>query len=245
MPSPDVLGRNGTCVAVRKVHTRVAAWRSYLRAHSSSAEEEALLAAKMVGRRPSGAPLTLSPEHDDPELAADPHRVNNFLHRENDDRGFRCPAGAHIRRTNPRDSTIIGDARMHRLIRRGTTYGPPLPEGVLEDDGADPDLIGAFIGANLERTTRPRGPRRAHPSLQRLAARRSRCATPYRSRPRRPGRCPSAGQQQPEEAEASISPAGSARRVRWPGGRRRGRRRWSGPAHRDMHRELDEQSTEI
>lgn len=151
MPSPDVLGRNGTYAAVRKIHTNVAAWRQYLRANTSSAQEEALLAAKMVGRWPSGAPLTLTPEHDDPELAADPHRNNNFLYRENDDRGFRCPAGAHIRRTNPRDSTIIGDARMHRLIRRGTTYGPPLPEGVLEDDGADRGLVGVFIGAHLQR----------------------------------------------------------------------------------------------
>ncbi|MFC9645427.1 Dyp-type peroxidase [Streptomyces mirabilis] len=151
MPSPDVLGRNGTYAAVRKIHTNVAAWRQYLRANTSSAEEEALLAAKLVGRWPSGAPLTLTPEHDDPELAADPHRNNNFLYRENDDRGFRCPAGAHIRRTNPRDSTIIGDARMHRLIRRGTTYGPPLPEGVLEDDGADRGLVGVFLGAHLER----------------------------------------------------------------------------------------------
>ncbi|WP_275467383.1 Dyp-type peroxidase [Streptomyces noursei] len=151
MPSPDVLGRSGTYVAVRKIHTKVAAWRRYLRANSSNAEEETLLAAKMVGRWPSGAPLTLSPEHDDPELAADPRRVNNFLYRENDDRGYRCPAGAHIRRTNPRDATIIGDARMHRLIRRGTTYGPPLPEGVLEDDGADRGLVGVFIGAHLER----------------------------------------------------------------------------------------------
>ncbi|PIB07669.1 MULTISPECIES: Dyp-type peroxidase [Streptomyces] len=151
MPSPEVLGRNGTYVAVRKIHTNVAAWRRYLRANSSSAEEEALLAAKMVGRWPSGAPLELSPEHDDPELAADPHRINSFLYRENDDRGFRCPAGSHIRRTNPRDATIIGDARMHRLIRRGTTYGPPLPEGVLEDDGADRGLVGVFIGAHLER----------------------------------------------------------------------------------------------
>ncbi|MFF7410627.1 Dyp-type peroxidase [Streptomyces lydicus] len=151
MPSPDVLGRNGTYVAVRKIHTNVAAWRRFLRANTSSAQEEALLAAKMVGRWPSGAPLALSPEHDDPELAADPHRVNNFLYRENDDRGFRCPAGAHVRRTNPRDATIIGDARMHRLIRRGTTYGPPLPEGVLEDDGAERGLVGVFIGAHLER----------------------------------------------------------------------------------------------
>ncbi|MBG7701261.1 Dyp-type peroxidase [Streptomyces sp. MC1] len=151
MPSPDVLGRNGTYVAVRKIHTNVAAWRRYLRANSSNAEEEALLAAKMVGRWPSGAPLTLTPEHDDPDLAADPQRVNNFLYREHDDRGLRCPAGAHIRRNNPRDATIIGDARMHRIIRRGTTYGPPLPEGVLEDDGADRGLVGVFIGAHLER----------------------------------------------------------------------------------------------
>ncbi|WBO65590.1 Dyp-type peroxidase [Streptomyces camelliae] len=151
MPEPEVLGRNGTYAAVRKIHTNVAAWRRYLRANSSSAEEEARLAAKMVGRWPSGAPLTLTPEHDDPELAADPQRVNNFLYRENDDRGYRCPASAHIRRTNPRDSTIIGDARMHRLIRRGTTYGPPLPEGVLEDDGADRGLVGVFLGAHLER----------------------------------------------------------------------------------------------
>ncbi|MDT0609775.1 Dyp-type peroxidase [Streptomyces lancefieldiae] len=151
MPSPDALGRNGTYVAVRKIHTNVAAWRRYLRANSSNAEEEALLAAKMVGRWPSGAPLTLTPEHDDPELAADPQRVNNFLYREHDDRGLRCPAGAHIRRNNPRDATIVGDARMHRIIRRGTTYGPPLPEGVLEDDGADRGLVGVFIGAHLER----------------------------------------------------------------------------------------------
>jgi len=151
MPSPDVLGRNGTYVVVRKIHTNVAAWRRYLRANTSSAQEEALMAAKMVGRWPSGAPLTLTPEHDDPELGADPHRNNNFLYRENDDRGFRCPAGAHIRRNNPRDATIIGDARMHRLIRRGTTYGPPLPDGVLDDDGADRGLVGVFIGAHLER----------------------------------------------------------------------------------------------
>jgi len=151
MPRPEVLGRNGTYVAVRKIHTNVAAWRQYLRANTSSPQEEALLAAKMIGRWPSGAPLALAPEHDDPELAADPQRVNNFLYREHDDRGLRCPAGAHIRRNNPRDATIIGDARMHRIIRRGTTYGPPLPDGVLEDDGADRGLVGVFIGANLER----------------------------------------------------------------------------------------------
>jgi deferrochelatase/peroxidase EfeB len=105
----------------------------------------------MVGRWPSGAPLTLSPERDDEALGADPHRNNDFLYREDDGRGFKCPAGAHIRRVNPRDADIIGTTRLHRIIRRGTSYGPPLPPGVLEDDGADRGLVGVFIGAHLER----------------------------------------------------------------------------------------------
>lgn len=151
MPRPDVLGRNGTYLAVRKLHTDVAAWRGYLRANTSSPDEEALLAAKMIGRWPSGAPLTLSPDHDDPALGADPHRNNDFLYHKDDEHGFRCPAGAHIRRANPRDASIIGEARMHRIIRRGTSYGPPLPDGVLDDDGADRGLIGVFICAHLER----------------------------------------------------------------------------------------------
>lgn len=37
------------------------------------------------------------------------------------------------------------------MIRRGAVYGPPLPEGVLEDDGADRGLMFAFIGAHLGR----------------------------------------------------------------------------------------------
>jgi Dyp-type peroxidase family len=151
VPQPEVLGRNGTYLAIRKIHTKVAAWRQYLRAHSRGPGEEALLAAKMVGRWPSGAPLTLSPEHDDPALGTDPSRNNNFLYREHDDRGLRCPAGAHVRRVNPRDAAVIGAARLHRIIRRGASYGPPLPDGVLDDDGADRGLVGVFIGAHLER----------------------------------------------------------------------------------------------
>ena len=37
------------------------------------------------------------------------------------------------------------------MIRRGTSYGPMLPEGVLEDDGADRGIIFVFAGAHLER----------------------------------------------------------------------------------------------
>ncbi|MES2642290.1 MAG: peroxidase, partial [Myxococcota bacterium] len=35
--------------------------------------------------------------------------------------------------------------------RRGTAYGSELPEGVLEDDGADRGLMFAFVGAHLGR----------------------------------------------------------------------------------------------
>ena len=37
------------------------------------------------------------------------------------------------------------------MIRRGTSYGPLLPEGVLEDDGADRGIVFAFIGSHLGR----------------------------------------------------------------------------------------------
>jgi deferrochelatase/peroxidase EfeB len=46
MPQPEILGRNGTYVVFRKLHQRVAAFRQYLKANSSSSDEEELLAAK-------------------------------------------------------------------------------------------------------------------------------------------------------------------------------------------------------
>ena len=153
MPSPDVLGRNGTYVVFRKLHTRVAAYRQYLRARAASRDEELLLGAKMLGRWQSGAPLAVTPERDDPELGADPRRNNDFLYGD-DPRGFKCPAGSHARRANPRDALEHEgsvDVRLHRMIRRGTSYGPMLPEGVLDDDGVDRGIIFVFAGAHLHR----------------------------------------------------------------------------------------------
>src|SRR5262245_54201584 len=79
---PEVLGRNGTYVVFRKLHQRVAEFRRYLKANSKGPEDEELMAAKMMGRWRSGAPLALCPFHDDPELGADPKRNNDFLFRE-------------------------------------------------------------------------------------------------------------------------------------------------------------------
>ena len=98
-------------------------------------------------------PWRSRPERDDPELGADPERNNDFQYGD-DPRGFKCPVGAHARRANPRDSLDNEgsvDVRLHRMIRRGTSYGPMLPEGVLEDDGDDRGIIFVFAGAHLKR----------------------------------------------------------------------------------------------
>ena len=147
---PELLGRNGTYVVFRKLHQRVAEFRKYLKSNSKDQNEEELLAAKMIGRWRSGAPLALCPFHDDPAVGIDSERNNDFMFQD-DPNGYKTPGGSHIRRTNPRDAEIAGVARIHRMIRRGTAYGPLLPEGVLEDDGVDRGLMFAFVGANLGR----------------------------------------------------------------------------------------------
>jgi Dyp-type peroxidase family len=151
LPQPEVLGRNGSYVAFRKLHQRVAAFRRYVRANSADAQAEELLAAKMMGRWRSGAPLALCPLHDNADLGGDPQRNNAFGFKDDDAIGYKTPPGSHIRRMNPRDADVAGVVRIHRMIRRGTSYGPPLPEGVLEDDGVDRGLMFAFIGVHLGR----------------------------------------------------------------------------------------------
>jgi len=148
---PVALGRNGTYVVFRKLHQRVAAFRQFLKANSTDPADEELLAAKIMGRWRSGAPLALCPFHDDAELGANRQHNNDFLYEEDDPAGFKTPGGSHIRRTNPRDAHVAGVVRLHRMIRRGTAYGPVLPEAVLEDDDVDRGLMFAFVGAHLGR----------------------------------------------------------------------------------------------
>ena len=153
VPQPEVLGHNGSYVAVRKLHQDVAAFRRFLAQHSTNAPEEELLAAKIVGRWRSGAPLALAPDHDDSALAADPHRRNDFMYVNDDPTGLKCPLGSHIRRMNPRDhfKDEIVQVNRHRIFRRGQAYGTVLPEGVMEDDGAERGVVFLFVGADLRR----------------------------------------------------------------------------------------------
>ena len=67
--------------------------------------------------------------------------------------GLKCPFSSHIRRVNPRDALKddIVAVDLHQFLRRGTNYGPPLPEGVLEDDGVERGGVFLLIGAHLNR----------------------------------------------------------------------------------------------
>jgi Dyp-type peroxidase family len=148
MPEPAVLSRNGSYLAYRRLEEHVARFRDFLEEHGKTPEEQDLVAAKLMGRWRSGAPLHLAPERDDPALGADPQRNNDFNYKEHDPHGYFVPLGSHIRRMNPRDTGANINRR--RMIRRGATYGKALPEDA-PDDGVERGIAAFVICANLVR----------------------------------------------------------------------------------------------
>jgi Dyp-type peroxidase family len=128
------LGRNGSYLVMRQLDQDVGGfWRYVTEATrrpdgSDDPAARELLAAKLVGRWPSGAPLVKAPDRDNPGLGLD----NDFRYHDADPVGLACPLGAHIRRANPRDSldpqpgtaASLKINSLHRLLRRGRSYGP-------------------------------------------------------------------------------------------------------------------------
>lgn len=131
LPQPEEVSRNGSYLVYRKLQQHVGAFRDFLSQNAETPDEQELLAAKLMGRWRSGAPLVLAPERDDPLLGEDPLRNNDFDYGKMDPVGYAAPVGSHIRRVNPRDTELNVQRRL--LVRRGLTYGPPLPEGAAED----------------------------------------------------------------------------------------------------------------
>ena len=151
-PACPPLGKNGSFLVFRKLAEDVTRFRRYLADKSVAMKmPQKELAANLIGRWQSGAPLELSPHCDDPALGADPQRNDNFRYG-NDKDGYRCPIGAHVRRANPRDDldSATDKVSFHRIIRRGITYGAALPEGA-PDDGVDRGLCFAVVNAHLDR----------------------------------------------------------------------------------------------
>jgi Dyp-type peroxidase family len=160
-PGPT-LGRDGSYLVMRQLVQDVEGLWSALRAGVGDADA-VRWAAKMAGRWPDGTPLMRSPD----EPAGDPS--DDFTYRD-DPAGLRCPLGAHVRRTNPRDGIgpsadgSIDLVKRHRLLRRGRSFGLPAaaetwPTGIppvtlaggspAESD--DRGLIFACLGASLAR----------------------------------------------------------------------------------------------
>ncbi|KAJ2930780.1 dyp-type peroxidase, partial [Candolleomyces eurysporus] len=85
-----------------------------------------LFGARLVGRWKSGAPVDLTPFIDDPDLAANPLRNNNFHFSAERDFQKLCPFAAHVRKTNPRaDLEELGfSIDRNRILRRGIQFGP-------------------------------------------------------------------------------------------------------------------------
>jgi deferrochelatase/peroxidase EfeB len=82
-------------------------------------------------------------------------RNNDFTYA-GDESGLRVPLGSHIRRMNPRDTkmAVLADVNLHRIIRRGTTYGAPYERSALtvQDDETPRGLHFIFISANAMAT---------------------------------------------------------------------------------------------
>ncbi|MEQ6202779.1 hypothetical protein ABMC88_06955 [Sulfitobacter sp. HNIBRBA2951] len=168
VPTPAQLGLNGSFNAFRVLSQDAAGFERYLdtaaqtllahkdvnRLLPKGAEDKIgkdmtraqalreVIAAQMCGRWRNGVPYALSPDtpHPDPEVS-----LTNFDYG----RETRCPAGAHMRRVNPRGGKIVQRIANYtrRLVRRGMSYGPDFDPA--RPDDAERGLLGNFIGANL------------------------------------------------------------------------------------------------
>lgn len=143
------LGVNGTYLVFRQIEQDVFGfWQSVSREAAALYPEEldrsardSKLAAKMVGRWESGAPLTVFPDQDPYKGSPQKLTENNFSYATVDPHGFGCPIGAHIRRANPRDSLnedpmlAAKSAQRHRILRRGRSYGAQVKDRYVAEDG--------------------------------------------------------------------------------------------------------------
>ena len=141
LPTPAVLGFNGSFAAFRVLAQDVEGFTTYAKQTADklvddvSAEQ---VAAKMFGRWQNGAALDLYPDQE-----PDGDYEQNFDYSD-DPEGMKCPVGAHIRRANPRQDPVGGNekgavASKRRIIRRGVPY----------TNGDDKGLLGLFICASL------------------------------------------------------------------------------------------------
>jgi len=160
---PSLLGINGTYMVYRKLHQNVGTFEKFLEKYGSrygagDALAREKFASKLMGRWRDGTPVELSPDSHGNGIALDPARSTNFTYGH-DLGGVRCPLGAHIRRTNPRDAFGFDGKLINRrrISRRSMPYGPYVTESEkssmssAELDSVDRGMIFIALNASLAR----------------------------------------------------------------------------------------------
>jgi len=120
-------GYNGSFLVIRQLEQDVSGFDDYCAQEGErlkdafpeipvTADMKDFIAAKMIGRWQDGSSMTRHPyisesglrerHGKDPRFWID----NDFVHGVEDPQGLKCPFGAHIRRTNPRDSLSPGSS---------------------------------------------------------------------------------------------------------------------------------------
>ena len=158
-PRKKIWGETERYLVMRQLEQDVRGfWKFLYEQAGGNVADANQLGAKMVGRTRAGDPLV--PIQAEPIPGTDPRTVtqNQFTY-ESDPVGARCPFGAHVRRTNPRNSDfperrlsalrkliimlgfgpkgfyddLMSSVRFHRILRRGREYGSELlPEEALQ-----------------------------------------------------------------------------------------------------------------
>ncbi len=153
-------------------------WQFVDRQAGGNAGARERIASAMVGRRRDGVPL-VGPADEMYEGGGAPGDLNAFTYRSDRD-GLRCPLGAHVRRSNPRNADLppgapgivswakrtlgldadalahdlVASTRFHRLLRRGREYGRgvTLEQALAEPrDSGDTGLHFMCLNANIAR----------------------------------------------------------------------------------------------
>lgn len=150
-PAHEALRDGGTYLVFRKLQQDVGGFRTYLASvRPNSKIEQERLAASFVGRWKNGVSLVRAPTSPPDFADAQEADLNNFRYSEDDPAGRRCPLGAHVRRTNPRDIGGQVEAKRHRILRRGMSYGGPfLAEGSL-GDGRERGMLFIALNARID-----------------------------------------------------------------------------------------------
>ncbi|MEG3148644.1 hypothetical protein U1769_02010 [Sphingomonas sp. ZT3P38] len=159
-------GLDGSYMVVRELKQDVVAfWQSmrenaaHIRARDpdhSGHVTTTWLAERVVGRSTKGdllcpAGYLPSDSYEQPE--------NDFGFFDRDLHGVGCPAGSHVRRSNPRDGlaptaaekqTLLDAANNHRILRRGRKYGATISVPPKED-GVDRGLLFICLNTDIAR----------------------------------------------------------------------------------------------